>query len=103
MLDRLTKDSFAPYLGQTFRVQLDPDNVVELELTEVTEFDSRPEQPVSGVRRDPFSIVFRGPVETPLDQGTHHIEHDVIGVIETLFMTPVGADQNGRYYEAVFN
>ena len=103
MLDKLTKDSFAPYLGQTFRVQLDPDNAVELELTEVTEFDSRPEQLDSRVRQDPFSILFRGPADVPLGQGMYHIEHDEMGVIDTLFMTPVGADQNGRYYEAVFN
>ncbi len=103
MLDKLTKDSFSPYLGQAFRVQLDPDNALELELTEVTAFDSRPEQYNSSIRRDPFSILFRGPADVPLDQGMYRIEHDEMGVIETLFMTPIGADQKGRYYEAVFN
>ncbi len=64
MLDKLTKDSFSPYLGQAFRVQLDPNNALELELTEVTAFDSRSEQPDSSVRRHPFSILFRGPADT---------------------------------------
>ena len=103
MLDKLTKDSFSPYLGQAFRVQLDADNALELELTEVTAFDYRPEQHDSSIRRDPFSILFRGPVDVPLGQGMYRFEHDDMGVIEMLFMTPIGADQNGRYYEAIFN
>ena len=106
MLDKLTKDSFSPYIDQTFRLVLGPDAEVELELTEVTPLKS----PHSGIddseqhiRREPFSILFRGPADVPLDQRMYRIEHAEMGLIDGLFITPVGADQRGRYYEAIFN
>ncbi len=106
MLDKLTKDSFSPYVGQTFRLVLGPDAEVELALTEVTALKS-PHSSIDDseqdVRREPFSILFRGPVDVPLDQRMYRIEHAEVGVIDGLFITPVGADQRARYYEAIFN
>lgn len=107
MLDKLTADSFAPCLGQTFRLIDTSDTTLPLELIDVSARE-RPrgrlpwegdDQPI----RVPFSIVFRGPVDQPLAQQMYHVEHDTLGVLEGLFLVPIGIDQRGRYYEAVFS
>lgn len=48
-----------------------------------------------------FSLMFRGPRETPLPQATYRFTgtsgaHDI-------FVVPIAADATGRLYEAVFN
>ncbi|HXV97192.1 MAG TPA: hypothetical protein VEC93_02130 [Anaerolineae bacterium] len=98
MLDKLTKDIFADYIGTSFQLKLVSSEVITLELTEVTTLHSRrPEQ------RQPFSIVFRGPHTPALGQAMYVLSHKQMGVIENLFLAPIGLDERGRYYEAVFN
>jgi hypothetical protein len=47
------------------------------------------------------SLLFRGPVQPPLPQGTHGIRHAEFGDF-ALFVVPVGRDADGYTYEAVF-
>ena len=54
-----------------------------------------------GGKREPFSIVFRGPHDSPIGQGTYKIGHDKMGAFD-LFLVPIAPDKDGRYYEAVF-
>lgn len=103
MLEKFTRDSFLPYLGQTFRVRLGVDSTVELELSEVKEIGSGSKVRDPRFRQNPFSVLFRGPVEPSLEQSMYRVEHDEMGVIENLFMTPISANEDARYYEAVFN
>ena len=109
MIGTLTKEMFSQYLDEKFHVHVESDNVVELELIEVTALTphsseaKREGASPSVLRREPFSIVFRGPNEYPLVQRMYRIEHDRMESIGDVFMTPVGADEHGRYYEAVFN
>ncbi len=49
-----------------------------------------------------FSLLLRGPVETPLPQGLVTLPHPVHGDL-LLFMTPVGRDERGFRSEIVFN
>jgi hypothetical protein len=98
MLDKLTKDSFADYIGTSFQLKLASSEVITLELTEVTALRSRrPGQ------RQPFSIVFCGPHTPALGQAMYILSHQQMGLIEDLFLVPIGLDERGRYYEAVFN
>lgn len=107
MIDKLTAESFTPYLGQSFRLIYTPDVILPLELIDVTAREhprrrlpwEKDDQP----QRVPFSIVFRGPIDQPLAQHMYHVEHDTLGVIADLFLVPIGIDPHGRYYEAVFN
>jgi hypothetical protein len=74
-----------------------------VELVEVTEkpaLDHR--QPSAAARQERFSLVFRGPRDTMLQQGTYQLQHNQLGVLE-LFLVPVGQDHEGLYFEAVFN
>jgi hypothetical protein len=107
MLDKLTKDTFSPYLGTEFRCYLDAETWVGLELVDVT---PRPSgvaraswaQPTGPVR-EPFSIVFRGPRTHALQQRMYRLVHDGLGVIDDLFIVPVGISTDGIFYEAIFS
>ena len=109
MIGTLTKEMFSQYLDEKFHVHVESDNVVELELIEVTALTPHSSEggsestSAAALRQEPFSILFRGPNEFPLAQRMYRIEHDGMETIDNLFMAPVGADEHGRYYEAVFN
>jgi hypothetical protein len=95
VLEDFTVTTFAERVGETFRVG-DGAEAVEMELLEANEAPGRSE-----AVRVPFSIVFRGPVEPVLPQRTYRFEHDALGVFE-LFIVPIGPDESGMQYEAVF-
>ena len=100
----LERSTFAEHLGETFRALLGSEDQLELELVEVEALGSASpgDQPRPSARQNPFSILFRGPKDRALAQGTFRMEHDEIGSFD-LFLVPIGEDQDGRQYEAVFN
>jgi uncharacterized protein DUF6916 len=95
MAHRLTHEAFKKNLNTTFRIRVDDSAPVETELTEVSEHKLSPGQ-------ERFAIVFRGPNEAFLGQGQRSFEHDEMGEFE-LFLVPISKDEQGVYYEAVFN
>ena len=96
MLDKLNHAAFAGQLNQVFRLRLESD-ALALELIEAKELGQGGED---GGRRA-FSLLFRGPAEPLLDQGTFSLEHGEMGELE-LFLVPIGRDDAGCLYEAVF-
>ncbi len=55
----------------------------------------------AGPRR-PFSLIFSNPrKDSYLPQRTYSLEHAKLGVLE-IFLVPIGPDENGMFYEAVF-
>ncbi len=52
--------------------------------------------------RPPFSLIFLGPSEFVLPQKLYRMKHDVMGEV-TFFMVPVGKDDRGVSYQALFN
>ena len=91
----LKHENFAAQLNAQFRVQGDETNAVNLVLAEVSELKTSPSQ-------EQFAIVFRGPLEVFLGQGLRQFERDEMGHFQ-LFLVPIKQDDNGFYYEAVFN
>jgi len=91
----LTHENFAAQLNKKFRVQIDEVNAVDLVLAEVSELKSSP-------RQEQFSIIFQGPLEMFLGQGLRQFEQDEMGEFD-LFLVPIGQDDSGYSYEAVFN
>lgn len=91
----LQHPDFAAQLNTKFRVQVDAANTVDLVLAEVSELKISPGQ-------EQFAIVFRGPLEVFLGQGIRQFEHDEMGQFQ-LFLVPIKQDENGFYYESVFN
>jgi hypothetical protein len=49
-----------------------------------------------------FSLVFRGPLDQPLEQGMYPMTHEKMGT-ESLFLVPIAREADGFHYEAVFN
>ena len=100
MLESFTLQTFSEHLGSTFRIYPDSSNPLEVELISATGLGERPDRESPG-RRQPFSIVFRGPGDVLLPQRIYRIEHDHIGTFE-LFLVPIGPDGKGLRYEAIF-
>lgn len=95
MIENFTLDTFAPHMDSTFRLKRESADPLELKLVAATDVGSTP-------RQLQFSIVFRGPLDTPLVQAIYNLEHEKIGTFD-LFIVPVRRDQEGIYYEAIFN
>jgi hypothetical protein len=95
MTASLTHENFAPQLNTKFRVKVDETNAVDLVLSEISELQT-------SSRQEQFAIVFRGPLEMFLGQGMREFEHDEMGHFP-LFLVPIKQDDNGFYYESVFN
>ena len=97
-LEALTPATFERYRGSTFRVAGE-DDPLDLRLTGIDQLPTEPQGP----RPEPFSLVFTGPFQRPLDQRSYRLEHTDLGELE-IFLVPIGYDTDGeRLYEAVFN
>jgi hypothetical protein len=104
-LDQLTVDDFAPTLGEAYELDLDGAAKLELVLVDARGMRERAaltdQQDVAPDPRDPFIVVFRGPVDPILPQRIYRLEHSTLGVLE-IFLVPIGRDADGVRYEAVF-
>lgn len=94
MVEEFIKDTFEPHLNASFKVYLGESRAPDLELIEVS--DLKIKNPKN------FSLIFRGPANVYLPQQTYRFEHQQMGSFE-LFISPVGRDEDGTYFEAVFN
>jgi hypothetical protein len=95
-VEGFTASTFADRCGERFRVFVDATSSFEAELVEVNEL-GRP----SGNARAPFSLVFRGPSGQEVAQRIYRLEHEELGAFD-LFLVPIGPDETGMRYEAVF-
>ena len=95
MSEHLTKPMFSENLNTKFRVYPEAESGVETELIEFKEFNMSPKQ-------EQFSLLFRGPLDHFLQQRMYKVEHDKLGTFD-LFLVPIRRDEEGFYYEAVFN
>jgi hypothetical protein len=94
----LTVSHFEPHIGSNFR--LHADDVLEVELVEADDVGGRSGVTPEGSRA-PFSVVFPGPRDPVLPQRIYRLEHDELGTLD-LFLVPIGRDDSGVRYEAVF-
>jgi len=97
MEQQFSRDMFEQHLRSLFQLEHAHPAVsgMQLELVTVT----------SSIRTndfEAFSIVFRGPQQPRLPQGIYHLRHAELGAID-LFIVPIRQEQDGLYYEAVFN
>lgn len=99
MAARPTAEDFRQHVGTRFGVRLDTPRPVELELTEVADYNPQASEAANMER---FSLFFQGPGDIMLNQGTFTLEHPSMGEL-MLFMVPIGRDPEGFRYEVVFN
>ena len=110
MEDKLRRRLFAAHLNETFRLHVDAETVLDMTLVEVKSlkpsvprnnpWDS---EPLTSMRREPFSMIFRGSLDQPLPQRMYRLDHPEMGSIENLFLVPVGKNQEGMFYESLVN
>ncbi len=97
-LRTLCLDDFQPHKGTSFRVTVE-DGTIEATLIDV--IGNRGDT-VSETDRSPFSAVFRLAEDTPPVQQIYRLEHAVMGPLD-LFLVPIGPDDDGMRFEAVFS
>ena len=98
-IEDVTVETFAGREGETFAIRFD-DGTYEMTLASV---DRMPEEWGRTDVREPFSVIFHGPVEHLIPQDTWALEHDELGTLE-LFVVPLGPEgEDGPLrYQAVF-
>jgi hypothetical protein len=97
----LKSSDLTPHLNQSFRLDYGGEEPLTLELARVTQLGNSLEPVDAKGRRNPFSIVFRGPKGVYLPQRIYRLEHDEMGAIE-IFLVPIIPDEEGSRFEAVF-
>jgi len=95
----LNMTAFKSQLGTSFQVNHQASKV-NFKLVDVTSFATRTQ---TAAGKEGFSLLFRGPKESPLKQDTYLIEHKELGMFSFL-VVPVGTtDTRAPHYEAVIN
>ena len=101
MLESLDLTTFVGRVGEVFLLAPDETTVIVTRLIAVT-----PAPGGSTARgpagRTPFSLVFRSPPGAPLPQRIYRLQHEELGALD-LFLVPIGPDEVGMCYEAVFS
>jgi hypothetical protein len=93
--EKITKEMFSENLNTKFKLQAESPNTIELELRELTEG-------VSSAKHEQFALLFHGPQNPFLPQAIYQLKHEKLGELG-LFLVPIGRDESGFQYEAVFN
>jgi hypothetical protein len=106
-LATVTHEYFQSLLEQTFSVTAD-DETIALKVVEVRTLPPPKRRTVSGRLIDaepmrlPFSVVFRSEGLRGLQQGTYDMAPSDGGDPLTIFIVPLGVEDNGVIYEAIF-
>lgn len=90
-----TKDEFSEQVGSVFRARSADGAEFDLALVDFEEL-------VANEVQENFTLLFRAPGDTPQQQGLYQMHHERLGGME-IFLVPVKKDDEGLYFEAVFN
>lgn len=102
ILRSLTYETARTYLGQNFQIRFDDGTTIDLNLEEVQLLMEKHVNP--RMKRDAFSLLFRGPRDLHLRQAMYPVYHDELGGPLPIFLVPLSRGESGGFlYEAVFN
>jgi hypothetical protein len=107
-LSLLTHDYFENLIDRSFLMNAD-EQTVALRVTEVRMLPPPKRRTLTGslveatVSRLPFSVFFRSEGELGLRQGTYSLDPPDGGEAMIIFLVPLGFENDGVIYEAVFN
>jgi hypothetical protein len=93
----LNADSFERHGGSEFAVRLAGKRLPSIRLAAIV----RGEPQAGAPRAEPFTLEFVGP-EPALGQRIYELDHPELGPLE-IFLVPIGVEEEGVRYEAVFN
>ncbi|MFO0819047.1 MAG: hypothetical protein U1A77_13960 [Pirellulales bacterium] len=100
MPERWTIEHFEPQQATRFQWHAAALGVRPLELIEVKRLRVN-RVGGSPAEREPFSLIFRDHSANALPQSTYRLDHDQLGTME-IFLVPIGLDEQGMRYQAVF-
>jgi|SRR3954468_7620661 hypothetical protein len=94
----LTLNDFDTFINNVFTIRISDEVQLEAELIELTTLKN-----YSPLDRNPFSIVFRTEQKNEYyEQGIFTVVHPEKGDLQ-LFLSPLGFDDVGMKYEAIFS
>jgi len=102
VLESIDRVTFAGRVGELFRLVIDDATTIATRLIEVTPDPGADGRSARAGGRTPFSLVFRSSPGAPLPQHIYRLHHDDLGALD-LFLVPIGPDEEGMRYEAVFS
>jgi len=94
----LTKDFFENINSKKFEISFNPNDKSICELIEIKSLAS------SALKKgqvEPFSLIFETAGDLVYEQNTYRVKNQDLDEFD-LFLVPVGADENGVRYEAIF-
>jgi hypothetical protein len=98
--------TFAEYssvVGTCFRARVsEAGEAVSFELTQATPNRAPANASSKPPEYESFSLLFRGPGQKMLAQGTYDFEHERLGTFP-MFIVPVSRETESVVYQAVFN
>jgi hypothetical protein len=98
MLDTLELSDFEPHVNQIIPIRFTPDVVIPATLIEAKTINSS-----STLPRKPFALTFRTNQKNEYySQAIFEIQHPLKGTLE-IFLVPIGPDEAGMRYEAIFS
>lgn len=100
MLETFTLETFLPRVGETFSVSVEGLPPLEFVLVSATAWGDD-NMRGSSKYRQPFSLLFSGPLQPVLPQRIYPLENAETGAFE-LFLVPLGPQGEGMRYEAIF-
>lgn len=99
MTKELSIELFQEKVGESFEIHFRDDHLIKVKLTAVKKLG----EPGKTGYRFPFSLSFHtGLKEFYFEQATFKISHPELGSID-MFLVPIGTDDSGMIYEAIFN
>lgn len=100
-LAEFTLEDAQALVDQVFTIAIDG-HEFQLKAFEALPFELHARRKSQLPKRPPFSLYFLGPREPILTQGTYAL-HGEAATFDMLFITPIGRDEEGTEYEAVFS
>ena len=102
MLETLSCATFRPHIDEAFTIRVSDSEALDATLIEASEVGTPPAE--SEDRRQAFALLFRteGELERHVSQGIRVVEHTTLGTLE-IFLVPIGPDEVGMRYEAMFS
>ena len=97
MIEDLRRESFEPHLQDVFEIDFGNGSVPST-LVDIRSL-TPPSEDYEG--RQPWSLLFRAPMNMLCDQAMYTVRHAELGELQ-LFLVPIGPDKEGMQYEAVF-
>ncbi|HEX8772060.1 MAG TPA: hypothetical protein VF735_00555 [Pyrinomonadaceae bacterium] len=96
MLENLHLETFSEHLNSNFSVGRGEAVATELQLIEAHNVGK------AAPGYEQFSLLFRGPLDSFLEQTIYTFKHDALGTFD-MFIVPVQKNQDGFIYESIIN